>query len=269
VLGGLWKLPHDILAFTAPYLIKAMYKYVDPKNDEGKMPSWGRGMGICLAFFLVQFLSSVALHQYFDRVFLASLQARGALITAIYRKALRLSHASRSDKTLGEMVNLMSVDVGKLTDLIPYLHNLVWSSPLQVLVSTVLLYQLVGVAAFVGLAVMFVFVPINYLLMSRMRKLQESNMKEKDKRVKTVSEILHSMKVIKMFAWERPLMQRVSEIRENEVRRLKAYGHFSSVQNIFWNSASITICIAVFGAYAAMGNTLDMQVISLCAFCEK
>jgi ABC-type multidrug transport system fused ATPase/permease subunit len=263
VWGGLWKFPHDVLSFTAPYLVRAVYKYVDPKGQGDKLPTWSKGLGICMTLFLMQLLSSVALHQYFDRVFLCSLQTRGALVSAIYGKSLRLSHASRGEKSLGELVNLMSVDVQRLTDLIPYLHNLLWSSPLQMIVSVVLLYRLVGVSALVGLGVMLAIMPINGRMLHQMRRLQESNMKEKDKRVKTVSEILHSMKVIKMFAWEKPLTKRVSEIRENEVKRLKKYGYLSSVQSIFWNSAPITVSIATFGTYTALGNKLDLQVRAL------
>ena len=45
-----------------------------------------------------------------------------------------------------------------------------------------------------------------------------------------VSEILNSIKVIKMFAWERPLAQRISDIRCMEVDRLKQYGYVSALQ---------------------------------------
>jgi hypothetical protein len=31
VVGGLWKLPHDILSFVSPFLVKMVYKYVDPQ----------------------------------------------------------------------------------------------------------------------------------------------------------------------------------------------------------------------------------------------
>jgi hypothetical protein len=53
-----------------------------------------------------------------------------------------------------------------------------------------------------------------------LRKLQEDNMKEKDKRVKQVSEVLHSIKVIKMFAWEHPLAARIERDRNEEVRQV-------------------------------------------------
>eukprot|EP00283_Hemiselmis_rufescens_P014305 CAMPEP_0173443524 /NCGR_PEP_ID=MMETSP1357-20121228/30032_1 /TAXON_ID=77926 /ORGANISM="Hemiselmis rufescens, Strain PCC563" /LENGTH=1295 /DNA_ID=CAMNT_0014409445 /DNA_START=9 /DNA_END=3896 /DNA_ORIENTATION=- len=261
LIGGLWKVPQDFLGFVAPFLVKAVYSYVDPKTDSGAKPTWVRGITICAVLFFSQALSSLLLHQYFDRVFACSMQARGALVASIYQKSLTLSHASRSEKSLGELVNLMSVDVQRLTDLIPYLHSLLWSSPLQILISMVLLYRLVGVSSLVGLAVMLAIMPINAKILLTLRSLQEGNMKEKDKRVKTVSEILQSMKVIKMFAWEQPLTNKVSEIRSNEVSRLRRYGYLSSLQSIFWNSAPITVSIATFGAYATLGNKLDMGIV--------
>ena len=133
MMGGIWKVPQDILSFASPFLVKAMYKYVDPKEAiDPSQQTWSKGLGICALFFLVQYVASVALHQYFDEVFKVSLQIRAGLVACVYRKALRLSHGSRSHKSLGELVNLMSVDVQRMTDLVPYLHNLVWSSPLQV-----------------------------------------------------------------------------------------------------------------------------------------
>merc|ERR1719199_1857472 len=108
---------------------------------------------------------------------------------------------------------------------------------------------------------MIAVMPINAIMLLKLRKLQEENMKEKDKRVKLVSELLHSIKVIKMFAWERPLADRIAKDRAHEVDRLKRYGYMSSVQSIFWNSAPVTVSMATFGAYAAMGNTLDMHIV--------
>ena len=67
--GGGWKVPQDILSFAAPFLVKAMYRFVDPKEDmDPAMQTWSKGLGICLLFFCVQYVASVALHQYFDKV---------------------------------------------------------------------------------------------------------------------------------------------------------------------------------------------------------
>ena len=84
LVGGMWKVPQDILSFASPFLVKAMYKYVDPKEDvDPSQQTWSKGLGICALFFLVQYVASVALHQYFDEVFQVSLQIRAGLVACV------------------------------------------------------------------------------------------------------------------------------------------------------------------------------------------
>jgi len=58
-------------------------------------------------------------------------------------QALRLSNASRKESTVGEIVNLMSVDAQRFMDLTAYL-NMLWSAPLQIALSLYFLYQILG-----------------------------------------------------------------------------------------------------------------------------
>ena len=58
-------------------------------------------------------------------MFVVGMNLRTALISTIYRKALRMNSASKKDSTVGEIVNLMSVDAQRFMDLIPYL-NMLW-----------------------------------------------------------------------------------------------------------------------------------------------
>ena len=60
---------------------------------------------------------------------------------------------------------------------------------MQIIIAMVLLYRLVGVSSLVGLFVMIAVMPVNAVILLKLRKLQEANMKEKDKRVKQVSEM--------------------------------------------------------------------------------
>ena len=46
-------------------------------------------------------------------------------------QALKLSHAARRTSTVGEIVNLMSVDAQRFMELTTYL-NMLWSAPFQV-----------------------------------------------------------------------------------------------------------------------------------------
>ena len=60
---------------------------------------------------------TVMLGQYFYRMYLVGIWVRSAITSAIYRKALRVSQASKKEVTTGEVVNLMSVDVQRLVDM--------------------------------------------------------------------------------------------------------------------------------------------------------
>ena len=51
---------------------------------------------------------------------------RSSLISAIYRKSLTISPQGKKDSTVGEVVNLMSVDVEKLFQLMVSIKNISW-----------------------------------------------------------------------------------------------------------------------------------------------
>lgn len=54
-----------------------------------------------------------------------------------------ISSSARSSSTVGEMVNLMSVDAQRFMDLITYI-NMIWSAPLQVVLALYFLWQVCG-----------------------------------------------------------------------------------------------------------------------------
>ncbi len=109
-------------------------------------------------------------------------------------QALRQSSKSRQITTVGEVVNLMSVDAQRLMDTMTYVH-IVWSAPLQIILSLIFLYQTMGPSIFAGFAVMVIMIPVNGVLASQSRKFQVRQMKEKDSRIKLVNEVLNGIKV--------------------------------------------------------------------------
>ena len=62
-----------------------------------------------------------------------------------------MSSSARKESTVGEIVNLMSVDAQRFMDLTTYI-NMLWSAPLQIGLAIYLLYQILGNAGPVFLA---------------------------------------------------------------------------------------------------------------------
>lgn len=86
-------------------------------------------------------------------------------------QSLLLSNAARRKSTVGEIVNLMSVDVQHFMELTAYL-NMLWSAPFQMCVCLYFLWKLLGPSVLAGVAVMVVMIPINAIIAKKAQQLQ-------------------------------------------------------------------------------------------------
>ena len=98
----------------------------------------------------------------------------------------------------------MSVDAQRLMDLMSYL-NMIWSAPLQIILSLVFLYLTMGSSIFAGFAVMILMIPVNAAIATWSRRLQVKQMAFKDSRIKLVNELLNGIKVCTPLKHHSPL----------------------------------------------------------------
>ena len=75
-------------------------------------------------------------------------------------QALRLSCIARHGQSVGEMVNLMSVDSEKVKEMFVWLDSL-WYPFFTIVLCIGFLWQIVGVAALAGLALLSVLILVN------------------------------------------------------------------------------------------------------------
>jgi len=74
-------------------------------------------------------------------------------------QALRLSRTALGETAPGKVVNLVANDVNRF-DLVSIFIHYMWSSPLSALIVAYILYQEVSYAGLIGIAAVFVVVPI-------------------------------------------------------------------------------------------------------------
>lgn len=132
-VGSFLKIVYDVLTVFNPQVMKLMINYVetyaranqsDPTSQFQPEESW-KGYFYAVLLLIATVFQSLLLSQYFERMFVVGMNLRTALISTIYRKSLRMSSSAKKDSTIGEIVNLMSVDAQRFMDLTPYL-NMLW-----------------------------------------------------------------------------------------------------------------------------------------------
>eukprot|EP01100_Stratorugosa_tubuloviscum_P002782 TRINITY_DN165_c0_g2_i1.p1 TRINITY_DN165_c0_g2~~TRINITY_DN165_c0_g2_i1.p1 ORF type:complete len:1466 (-),score=614.85 TRINITY_DN165_c0_g2_i1:64-4461(-) len=269
ILAAFYKLLQDTLAFTQPILLGYLIDFIGSYNPELNM-SMPKEIGywIVAGMLITAILQTLILHQYFHICFTTGMRVRSAIVTAVYAKALKLSNSSRQKYTVGEIVNLMSVDSQKIMDLAPYLHML-WSGPFQIIVALYLLYQTLGFSVFAGVAILLGMIPLNALLANKIRIYQKIQMGNKDARVKLMDEILNGIKVIKLYAWERSFAAKIFEVRQRELEILKKLAGLNSISGFTWSCAPFLVSLATFSFYVVVSDeplTADKAFVSLALF---
>ncbi|EUB55936.1 Multidrug resistance-associated protein [Echinococcus granulosus] len=243
-IAGLFKLGHDICLLCGPIIFKRLLNFLQPESTE---PMW-HGYVYAFLMFLTAFIQSLMLHQYFRKQTLVGMDMRTVVISAVYRKSLRLSAAARCESTTGEITNLMSLDAYRFFMLMLNFH-IFWSGPLQVTVAIYLLWKELGPSVLAGVALLLVMIPINTMVAKKSKVLQEKQLKTTDKRIKLISEILNGIRVLKLYAWEPSFIQEVGSIREKELSYLRKFLYLDCSITFVFTCIPTLVALATFATY--------------------
>ncbi|XP_045104031.1 multidrug resistance-associated protein 1-like isoform X4 [Portunus trituberculatus] len=264
--GAFLKFLHDVLQFLSPQILSALITFTESTEEEA--PAW-HGILYAVLMLVCAQCQSFLLGQYFAWMMVVGLQMRTGIISAVYGKAMRISSSAKKESTVGEIVNLMSVDAQRFMDITTYI-NMLWSAPMQIILAIYFLWNLLGPSVLAGLAVMIVLIPINGFIANKTKKLQIKQMKLKDERVKLMNEILNGIKVLKLYAWEPSFESQVTTVRNKEVKVLREAAYFNAGTNFIWNCAPFMVSVATFAVYVNVSpdNILDAKTafVSLSLF---
>ncbi|XP_047714107.1 ATP-binding cassette sub-family C member 10 isoform X2 [Prionailurus viverrinus] len=244
---GLLKLVGTMLGFSGPLLLSLLVGFL----EEGQEPL-SNGLLYALALAGGAVLGAVLQNQYGYEIRKVTLQARGAVLNILYRKALQLGPRR---PPAGEALNLLGTDSERLLNFAGSFHE-AWGLPLQLAITLYLLHHQVGVAFVGGLIVALLLVPVNKVIATRIMASNQEMLQHKDARVKLMTELLSGIRVIKFFRWEQALGARVEACRARELGRLRVIKYLDAACVYLWAALPVVISIVIFITYVLMGHQL-------------
>eukprot|EP00455_Lapot_gusevi_P029940 TRINITY_DN320_c0_g1_i19.p1 TRINITY_DN320_c0_g1~~TRINITY_DN320_c0_g1_i19.p1 ORF type:complete len:1436 (+),score=492.77 TRINITY_DN320_c0_g1_i19:117-4424(+) len=245
-----------LLLFTAFFLVRSLVAFVGDKTLDDMT-----GYGLSIGFFFSCFLMSMCQQQLYHLGAMQGVRVRGAVTTAVYRKALRTENVAQQSS---DVLNLITNDCYRLFEACTTIH-FVWSGPIEALTIIGLLISLIGYWGLVALGVVAFLLPVQLYIGKTVAQLRSENIQTTDHRVHLMHEILMNIKLVKFYAWEESFMKQVAGLRDEEMKVLQKSAFLKSINLMMVFLLPPGIAVLLFSLYLAFATT-DYKLPTTLAF---
>ncbi|XP_055020441.1 ATP-binding cassette sub-family C member 4-like isoform X2 [Boleophthalmus pectinirostris] len=251
---GFFTLVEEVIKVVQPVFLGKIIQYFesyDPENTAAFHSAlcFAAGLSVCsIGLALIH-------HLYFYYVQRTGMKIRVAMCHMIYKKALCLSSAAMGKTTTGQIVNLLSNDVNRFDEVTIFLHFL-WVGPLQAAAVVGLLWAEIGPSCLIGMVVLMFLMPTQTMFGRLFSKFRSKTAILTDSRIRTMNEVVSGMRIIKMYAWEKPFAALVSDLRRKEIAMTLKSSYLRGLNMASFFCASKIILFFTFTVYVLLGNTL-------------
>ncbi|CAL8129140.1 unnamed protein product [Orchesella dallaii] len=192
------------------------------------------------------------------------MKCRIATSSLIYRKTLKLSKAAQDDMPIGQVINLLSSDVNRFDFNILYCVI----GPLQTIIFTYILWEELGFSCLAGTGFVMILMPLQWYIGKLSRNFRFELAAKSDERGRIMGEIIGAMRIIKIYAWEKPFASLITNIRKEEVGALRKRALLRSFYFSMFVTSSKLVPYMTFLVYVMLGNNLtaDKVFFSLSIF---
>lgn len=188
-----------------------------------------------------------------------SVRVGAAIISLLYKKSLSVD-LNAVGQGVGAVNNLISVDMKEVQEFACFVQYL-WSTVFEVGICLFLLFEILGIAAFGGIFVILIALPLGSYGTKVLDDCQSALLTDKDNRISVVQEAIHGIKIVKWFAWEKEFMERISTARRKEIDSLRSYLIADALLKINWGLVPTLVGLASFLIHTSvLGKTLTPAV---------
>ncbi|XP_055678762.1 ATP-binding cassette sub-family C member 4-like [Lutzomyia longipalpis] len=244
------------LRIVQPLCMGGLVTYFSPEQEGiSRNDAYLYAAGIILSS-LIPVLMFHAYILYLDQV---GMKMRLGSTALIYKKILRLSKCAAFSGLNGQVINLMSNDVGEFDVALSSIHDL-YKGPFEVILIGYFLYREIGVAGLIGMAFLLAFIPLQMWLAKMAAKFRFLTAKRTDKRVRFMNEIIHGIQVIKMYTWEKSFSALVDKVRRKEINAIRGTSYIDASNYSFILISHFSRFIALM-TYISFGNVFTARKV--------
>ncbi|KAM7406526.1 hypothetical protein PAMP_000900 [Pampus punctatissimus] len=248
VISGVFAM---VAAFLGPaVVVYEILKYVE--NPESSTVS--RGVGLSFALFTTEFLKAFLISLMWAMNLRTAVRLKGAFSAMAFQKVISLR--VYSGVSMGEMINLLTNDSYKIFEAALYVSFLL-STPVLFIIGVIYACHILGYTALTGVCVYLVFIPLQFFLAKLINIFRLKTVLITDSRVRTMNELLNSIKLIKMYAWEESFEKKIADIRKSEKKQLQKVSYIQNANSSITSIIPTLSTVLTFTVHTLLGLKLD------------
>ncbi|PYH70610.1 P-loop containing nucleoside triphosphate hydrolase protein [Aspergillus vadensis CBS 113365] len=237
------------------------------EEDRRGFGAWGYVLGLCLPIVV----SAVLDHRrYWISYRSLSLRLQNHLMVALFDKAVTFDSISgtgpstdaENDSTGSKqcsrnLTNLMAVDVKRVSEFVSNSFS-IYETPLRLLISSVVLIRLVGwQSLFVSVLILLLLWPLNNYAIERYSRSQKELMEYRDRKLASVTEVLHGIRQIKFSATEEQWEAKIEALRTGELDMQREAFQWNLVLMSFYLLTPTVLSTVLLTVYAVIHGSLS------------
>ncbi|XP_068132527.1 cystic fibrosis transmembrane conductance regulator isoform X1 [Hyperolius riggenbachi] len=242
----------EVTKAVQPLLLGRIIASYDESNTTERSIAFYLAIGLSLLFAVRMLL----VHPAIFGLHHIGMQMRIAMFSLIYKKTLKLSSKVLDKISTGQLVSLLSNNLNKFDEGLALAH-FVWIAPLQVILLTGLIWELVQASVFCGLGLLVLIALFQAWLGRRMMKYRDQRAGKINERLVITSEIIDNIHSVKAYCWEEAMEKIVETIREVELKltRKAAYVRYFN-SSAFFFSGFFVVFLAILPHLLQAGITI-------------
>ncbi|XP_057680007.1 ATP-binding cassette sub-family C member 4-like [Corythoichthys intestinalis] len=254
-VAGIFAFSMEAIKVIQPLLLGKIimfFENYDADEHISLYSAYSCAAAMCISTFGLTILQ----HLYYYFVVRTGMKMRVAVCHIIYCKALRLSSQAMGQTTTGQIVNLLSNDVNRFDEITLNLHYL-WVGPLQAVVIITFLWYEIGPSCLAGVAVLILMMPVQTWFGKLFGIFRSKTAVLTDTRIRIMNEVVSGIRIIKMYAWEKPFSSLVTESRRQEINQIMKSSYLRGLNMASFFASSKIVVYVTFLVYALVGNSIS------------
>ncbi|KAJ8918452.1 hypothetical protein NQ315_008149 [Exocentrus adspersus] len=251
------------LILIQPLALGKVVAYFEPNQTEVTRTDLYKYAALVIG---LNILSTMYNHNYMQYIVEFGVGVRTSFSALIYRKVLKLKPSAFTDITMGNIVTLITKDVGAFEGAFTFLND-IWIGMVQTVLITYIIYSRIGWSVLAGVGIFVLIIPLQVYIGQKTSVMRMKSAKRTDDRLQATKEAFSAIKIIKMYTWENYFEKIINEYRKKEVKNLAIIFYLKSLILIIGNLVSRVSIYLLIMTYLWTGHLVRAEIVYFVQSC--